>query len=139
MFDCAIYRLLVLNRGWKSDSHKLMIFVYVCFIFSILELKTRFETWITRIVVNVVNTFHLSYLITLTTYLYSQWSPNVQIKFFMFDWSIYILFVLNSGWKRDSLQMMIFVCVCSTCSVVELKTRFETWNEVNGVYRSHIS
>jgi hypothetical protein len=34
-------------------------------------------------------------------YLCSQWTSNVQIKYFMFDWSIYRLFVLNRSWNRD--------------------------------------
>jgi hypothetical protein len=29
----------------------------------------------------------------------------------MCEWSIYRLFVLNRSWKRDYLQMMIFVCL----------------------------
>jgi hypothetical protein len=37
-------------------------------------------------------------------YLCSQWEPNVQIKYFMFDCSIYRLFVLNRGCKLDSLS-----------------------------------
>jgi hypothetical protein len=80
--------------------------------------------------------FHLSYLITFMAYLCSQWTPNVQFKYFIFDWSIYRLFVLNRAWKPESLQMMISVYVCSTWGTVELKTRFETWitrNDVNGV------
>jgi hypothetical protein len=105
----------------------MMIFVYVCSTCSMVELKALFETWITRNCINGVNFFHLSYLITLTVYLCSQWAPNVQIKYFMCDLSIYRLFVLNRCWKRDSLQMMIIVYICSTCSVVELKTHFETW------------
>jgi hypothetical protein len=58
-------------------------------------------------------------------YLCSQRTPNFQIKYFMIDWAIYRLFVLNTGWKRDSLQMMKFVNVCSTRSMVQVKTRFE--------------
>jgi hypothetical protein len=118
MFDWSIYRLFVLNRRWKRDSLRMMIFVYVCWTCSMVELKPRFQTWITRNDVNGVNLFHLSYLITLTAYLCSRWAPNVQIKDFMFDWSIYRIFVLNKAWKRDSLQMMMFVNICSTCSVV---------------------
>jgi hypothetical protein len=60
----------------------------------------------------------------------------------MFDWSIYKQFLLNTSWKPDFLQIMIFVYVCSTCSVFELKTRFDTWiarNEVIGVYWFHLS
>jgi hypothetical protein len=37
---------------------------------------------------------------------------------------------------------MIFVCVCSSWSVVVLKTQFETWierNDLNGVYWFHLS
>jgi hypothetical protein len=99
----------VLNRGWKRDSLEIMIFVYVCSTWSIVEVKTRFETWITRNDVNDVSLFNLCYLITLMTYMCSQRTTNVQINNFMFDWSICRLFVLNTGWKRDCLQMMIFV------------------------------
>jgi hypothetical protein len=139
MFDSTIYRFLVLNRGWKLESHQLMLFVYVCSTWIVVDLKPKFETWRTRNFVNGVNLFHHPYLITLTTYLYWQWATKVQIKYFIFDWSIYILFVLNRVWKRDSLQMMIFVYVYSTCSVFGLKTRFETWREVKCVHTSHIS
>jgi hypothetical protein len=79
---------------------------------------------------------HFSYLITLMAYLCSQCTPNIQIKNFMFDWSICRTFVLKRGWKRDSFQIMIFVNVRSACRVDELKTRFETWitrNEVSGI------
>jgi hypothetical protein len=100
------------------------------------EIKTRFETSITRNDVYGVCLFHLSYLITLNAYLCSQWIRNVQIKYFMFDWSIYRLFVLNRVWKPESLQIMVFVYVWSSCGIVELKTRFEAWitrNDVKGV------
>jgi hypothetical protein len=75
-------------------------------------------------------------LLTLMVYLCSQWIPNIQNNYFMIDWLIYRLLVLNTSWKRDSLQMMIFVNVCSTWSMVEFKTIFETGitrNDVNGV------
>jgi hypothetical protein len=71
-------------------------------------------------------------------------APNVQIKYFVFDFSICCLFVLNTDWKRDFLQMRIFVNVCSTWSMVELKMRFETRitsNDVNGAslfYHSYL-
>jgi hypothetical protein len=136
--DWSIYRLFLLNRFWKLEPLQMMIIVHVSSTCSVVELKTRFETWITRNVVNGVNLFLFSYLITLTIYLCSQCPPIVQFKYFKFDCSIYIQFVLNSGWKPDSHQMMIFVYVCWTCSVVEV-TRFQTWNEVNGVYTFHIS
>jgi hypothetical protein len=108
------------NTVWKHDSLQIMIFVYVCSTFSLVDLKTRFETWITRNDVNDVNLFLFSYLIFLTTYLSSQWAPNYQINYFMFDCSVYRLLFLNRCWKRDSHQMMIFVYVCWTCSVVDL-------------------
>jgi hypothetical protein len=126
----------VLNTGWKRDSLQVMIFVNVCSTWSKDELKTRFEAWLTRNVVNGVSLFHLYYLITLMAYLCSQWTSNVQIMYFMFDWSISILLVQHRGWKLVSLQIMIFVYVCSTRILVELKTRFETWitrNDVNGI------
>jgi hypothetical protein len=87
--------------------------------------------------VNGVSLFHLYYLITLMANLCSQWKPNVlQIMYIMFDWSNYRLFELNRKWTRDSLQIVIFVYVCSTCTLVELKTRFETLitrNDVKGI------
>jgi hypothetical protein len=83
--------------------------------------------------VNGVRLFHLSYLITLMAYKWSRWTPNVHIKNFMFHWSIYGLFVLNRGWKRECFQIKIFVIVCSTCSIVQLKTRFEKWITINDV------
>jgi hypothetical protein len=64
--------------------------------------------------------FHISYLITLKAYLCSQCTPNVQIKYFMFDLSIYILFVLNRCCERDPLEIIIFVYVSSTWSIVEV-------------------
>jgi hypothetical protein len=103
MFDCSVKRLLVLNKGWKLYSHQIMIFLYVSSTCSVVERKTRYEPWITRNVVNGGNLFHPSYLITLTTYPCSQSAPNVQFKYVMFNWSIYILFVINRVWKRDSL------------------------------------
>jgi hypothetical protein len=132
MFDRSNYRLFVLNRGWKRFSLHIMIFVYVCSTWGIVELQTRFDTWITRKEVNGVGLSHHSYLITLMAYLCSQLTPNFQIKYFIIDW----------GWKRDSLQLIIFVFVCSTWNIVELKTRFESWikrNDVNGLSVFNIS
>jgi uncharacterized protein YjaG (DUF416 family) len=142
MFDWSIYRLFVLNTCWKSDYLQVMIFVNVCSTWSMVQLKTRFETTITRNDVCGVSLFHLSYLITLMAYLCSQRAPNAQINYFMLDWSIYTLFVLNRGWKHDSLQIIIFLYVCSTWSIVELKKRFETWItriDVNGVSLFNLS
>jgi hypothetical protein len=118
---------------------QMMIFANVCSTYSVVEVKTCFETWITRNDANGVNLYLLSYLVTLLAYLCSQWTQSFQIKYFIFDCSIYRLFVLNKGWKRDSLQIMICVKFCSTWSILELKTRFETWitrNDVNGVFFS---
>jgi hypothetical protein len=80
--------------------------------------------------------------ITLMSYLCSQWTPNYHMKYFMLDRSIYRLFVLNRGWTRESLQIMIFVYVCSTWTLIELNTCFETWvtkNDVNIISWFHIS
>jgi hypothetical protein len=118
--DLSIYRIFVLNRACKHFFLHIMIFVYVCSIWRIVELKSRFDSWRTRNVVNGVSMFHLSYLMTLMSFLCSQWTPNVQIKYFVFHWSIYILFVLNGTCKRDPLQMTIFVNICSTWSIVEI-------------------
>jgi hypothetical protein len=142
MLYWSIYTLFVLNRGWKRDSLQIIIFVYFCSKWSIDELKTRLETWITRNYVNGVSLFNLSYLITLMVFLCSQMTPNVQIKYFMFDWSIYRLFVQSTGWKRDSFQMLIYVNGYSTWSMVQLKTLFETSItriDVYGVSLFHLS
>jgi hypothetical protein len=142
MFHWSIYRLRLVNTASKRDCLQMMIFVNVCLTWSMVELKTRFETWIPRNNVKGVCFFHLSGLKTLIAYLCSQWTPKVQIKYFMFHWSIYRLFVLNSGWILDSFQKIIFIYVCSTWSIVELKTLFETWikrNKVNGVSLFHLS
>jgi hypothetical protein len=111
--------------GLETRLSQIMVFVYASSTWSIVELKKRFKTWISGNEVNGVSMFHLSYLITLKVFLCSQRAPNVRILYFMFDWSIYRLFALNRGWKLDSLQIMILEYVCSTCSVVELRTRFE--------------
>jgi hypothetical protein len=125
MFDWSFFRLFALNTCWKRDSFQMMIFVNICSKWSMVQLKTWFETWLTRNDVNGVSfTF---YLRTLIVYLCSQWTPKVQINYFMFDWSIYRIFLLNRGWKPVSLQIMILVYVCSTWDIVEVKTRFETW------------
>jgi hypothetical protein len=137
MFECSIYRLSETNRCWKRDYFHVMISVYVCTTWGIIELEKRFETWITRNDVNGVILYHFSYLITLMAYQCSQWAPNVQIKYFKFVWSFYRLFVLNRSWKRYSIQTMIFLNVCSTWRIFEIKTSFVTWltrNDVNGSY-----
>jgi hypothetical protein len=90
-----LHTLFVLNRGWKRDSLQMMIFAYVCSTWSIVELKPSFETRITRNDVNGVSLFNLPYLIKLMAWQCSQRTPNVHIKCFMFDWSMYRLFVLN--------------------------------------------
>jgi hypothetical protein len=142
MFDLSIYRPSALNTGWKHYYLQMMVFVNICSTWSMVQLKTRFEKWITINDVTGESLFHLSYLITFMAYLCSQCTPNVQIKYFIFHWSIYRQFVLNSRWKRDSIQITIFVNICSTWSIVELETRFETWitrNDVNGLSMFHLS
>jgi hypothetical protein len=142
MFYWSIYRKSVLNRGWKRDSLQTTIFVYICSTWSIVQIKTRFETWITRNDVNGVSLFNLSNLITLIAYLCLQRTQNFQIRYYMLHWSIYRVFVLNTGWKRDSLQLMIFVNVSSTWWMVQLKSCFDAWitrNDVNGVRLNHFS
>jgi hypothetical protein len=142
MFDWSIFWPFLLNTAWKHDSLQMMIFVYIWSTWSNGELKTCFETWITRKDVNGVSLFLLSYLITLMAYKCSQRTWNVQMKYFKFDWTIYKLFVLNIGWKRDSIQIMILVHVCLAWSIVELKTRFATritWNDVSAVSLFHLS
>jgi hypothetical protein len=124
MFDWPIYRLFAINTAWKRDSMQMMDFVNVFSTWSMVGLKTRFETWLTGNDVNGVSLWHLSYLTTLMAYLCSQGTPNVQIMYFMFDSSIYRLLVPNRGWKRHSLQIMICVYASSTWGIVELKTRF---------------
>jgi hypothetical protein len=127
MFYWSIHRLFVLKRGCKCVSLQIMIFVNVCSTRSIVELNTCFDTWITRNDVNGVSLFKLSYLITRMAYLCSQRTPKVQINCLKFDWSIYRLFALNRVWKLVSLKIMIFVYICSTWGIAELKTRFEMW------------
>jgi hypothetical protein len=125
---------LVLNSGWKY--FQIIIFLYVCSTWSTFELKECFETWNTCNDVNGVSLFKLSYLITIMAYLCSERKLNIQIKYFMFEWSIYRLFVLNRGWERVALQINIFEYIWSRWAIVELKTRFQTWitrNDVNGV------
>jgi hypothetical protein len=131
MFHWSIYRLFVLNRGWNRDSLQIVILVYVCSTCSVVVLQKRFENWKATNDVNGVSLFKLSCLIRLMAFLRSNWTRDVYIKYFMFDWSIYRLSVLNTGWKSDSLQMMIYLNVCSTSGNVQLITRFETWNTKN--------
>jgi hypothetical protein len=83
-----------------------------------------FETLITWNDVNGVSLFHISYVITHMAYLLSQRTPNVQIICFIFDWWMYRLFVLNTTLKRNSVQIMIFVNVCSTLRMVYIKDAF---------------
>jgi hypothetical protein len=79
MFDLSICRLFALNRCWKLDYLQIIIFVHDCTTWSIVELKTRFETRITRNDVNGVSIIHLYNLITHIAYLCSQLTPNVRI------------------------------------------------------------
>jgi hypothetical protein len=135
-------QIICAKYGLKNDTLQITIFENVCSTWSMVEIKSRFEAWITKNDVNGVILIHLSYLITLMAYLWSQWKPNVQIKYIMFDWWIYFLFVLNRCWKSGTHQIIIFVYISSTLSIVELKTCFESWitrNDVNGVNLFHLS
>jgi hypothetical protein len=123
------YDWLVLNRACRRVSPHIMIFVYVCSTGGIVELSTRFEMWITRTDVTGVSLFHLSYLITRMVYLWSQRTPDFQRKYFMFDWWNYRLFVLNTTLKRNSVQVIIFVNVYATWSMVYIKDAF--WYVIN--------
>jgi hypothetical protein len=142
LYVWSIYILFVLNTALKRDSLQMLIFVNVCSTCIMVELKTRFETSVTRNDIYGVSLIHLSYLITPIDYLCPEKTTNIQIKFFMFLWTIYRLFMLNMGFKSESLQIMILVSVWSTCSVVEIKTQFETLkarNVENGVSLFHLS
>jgi hypothetical protein len=111
LFHWSIYRLFVLNWVWKSDSFQ-MKYISKCLPnIKHGSTKSAFMTWITRNDVYGKSLIHLSYLITLMAYLCSQRTPKFQIKCLMFACSIYGLFVLNRGWKRDSLQKVIFICL----------------------------
>jgi hypothetical protein len=127
---------------WAGNvSLQMMIFLYVFSTCRAVDLKTQFVTWIERSDVNGVYWFHFPYLITLLAYLCSQMARLVQIRYFMFDWTIYRIFVLNYAWKRYSLEMLIFVCLYDM-QPRWLKTRFRiwiAWNGVNGAYTFHLS
>jgi hypothetical protein len=93
------------------------------------SINSHFGTWITR---NYVNGNWFTFLI----YLCSHCERNDQIRYFMFDSSIYRLFALNRCRKHESFKIMIFVNVCWTWGIVELITSFETWitgNDINGL------
>jgi hypothetical protein len=111
MFGWSIYRLFVLDRWWKRDSLQIMIFVYVCATCSVGELKARFEPWKERNEANSVNLFHFSYLITLMAYVCSVWAPNVQINYFILEWSIYIILVLYK-WLETWLSTNNDIRIC---------------------------
>jgi hypothetical protein len=111
-----------------------MIFVIVCSTWGIIELKTRFDTWITRNDVNGAYLFHLSYLITLMAYLCSQSTPKVQIKYFVWlvdlqsilpKWRVETWFSTNGDIRKCLLYM----------KNSWTKKCFETWirKHVNGV------
>jgi hypothetical protein len=134
MFAWSIFRLIVLNRIWIHDSLQIVIFVYVWSTWNIVEFKTRFETWITSYYVNGVSLFILSNLIKLKAYLSSQRTPNVQINYFVFHCSIYRLFVLNSVWKSDSIQMINIRKCLLDMKHGTTKNGFESWITRKDVY-----
>jgi hypothetical protein len=124
MFHWSIYRLFVLNTTLKRDSFQMIIFVNDFSTWSTVRIKESFDTSISRIEVSGVSLFHLSYLITLMAYLCLQRASDIQIKYFMFDWWIYRPSLLNTALKRNSVQKMILVNVCSTWSMVNIKDAF---------------
>jgi hypothetical protein len=75
--------------GLKCNSLQMMKFVNICSTWSMVLMKTRFETWLTR---NDVSLFHLFYLLTFMAYLCSQRSPNFKSS---------ILYLI--GWCTDYL------------------------------------
>jgi hypothetical protein len=138
----VFYDWLKLIRCWKRDSRQIMIVLNVASTWSIVKLNVRSVTWIAWNVVNGISLYHVSYLITLMASLCTQRTFKVQIKYFMFECSIYRLFVTNRCSKRDSLQILIFEYVCSAWGIIELKTHFDTWitrKVVNGVSLFHLS
>jgi hypothetical protein len=64
MFELSIYKLFVLNSSWKLDSQQMVLLLYLCSSWSVVDLQTRFKTWKARNDVNGVYWFHFSYLIT---------------------------------------------------------------------------
>jgi hypothetical protein len=136
MFDRSNYRLFVLNRWCILFSHQIMIFVYVCSTWGIVELQTRFETCITRNDVNGVSLYSPSLFINtngLPVLRIHTKSPNQVLCYWL---------VLNRDWKRDSLQIIIFLYVYLTWTIVELETRFEWFisrNDVNGLRLYNLS
>jgi hypothetical protein len=72
----------------KVSLYKMVLFVYECSRWSIVQLKKRFETWITRNDVNGVSLFHLSYLITLMAHLKSQ--RTQMSKSSILVWLVYL-------------------------------------------------
>jgi hypothetical protein len=132
VFRWSIYCLFVLNTAWKRYSLQMYV-VRKCF----LDMKhgsTKNAFWDVnnkkwRIWCKFVSPFLFNNAYGLPVLIMDTKCPN---EVFMFDWSIYRLFVLNRGWKLDSLQIMTFLCF-PPWSIVELKTRFEKWITRNGV------
>jgi hypothetical protein len=61
----VLYYRLVLNRAWTRDSLQIIIIIYVYSSWTIVEFKTRFDSWISRNDLNGLSFFNLSMLITL--------------------------------------------------------------------------
>jgi hypothetical protein len=114
-----------------------VIFVYFYSTWGIVEVKMHFETWITRndVIGGVCLTF---LLITLKAYLCSQGTPNVQMMYFMFDWSIFSPFVLNRSGKPSSnndirtwLLDMRHSWTKNACSAVNINKWYKWWKFVS--------
>jgi hypothetical protein len=165
VYICFTYTLYVLNMGSKHFALHAIKFVrftttvytklswnvkgdYICIIANGLQLNCDeygLQTWFAPskkvVVCRLTYSLFVKNTVCHTVCLFWEctryWSPAT--------WRYKCIecrpFVVNTGWKLDSLQMIIFLYVCSTFSVGELKKRFETWiarNKVNGVHLFHL-
>jgi hypothetical protein len=117
MFGWSIYRLFELNRGWKSDSLQILLFVHVSSTWSIGELKTRFERWITRNDVNGENLLYISNLVTLIAYLCSQ-GHNMSKSIFLY---------LSRLWTDNLCQIRPGNVILSNRWYSKLFVQHEAW------------
>jgi hypothetical protein len=126
----------VVNRCWKCDPFQIMIFVCVCSSWSIVKLKTRFETWIIINDANCVNLFH-SFLFNnsygLPVFTKDTKCPNQVFYVWLDD--------LQNIWAKFGLETClspnndIRICLLDMRHIWT-KNAFWTWitrNEVNGV------
>jgi hypothetical protein len=119
MFDWSIYRLFVLNTGWNVNLSKWW--------YSIMLVRHE-HGWTKNAFWNVINKKWrngcklVSPFLSNNTYGLPVLTKDTKCpSHFLFYWSIYILIVLNTGWKRDSLQIIIIVYICFTWRMFETK------------------